>query len=142
MPKSINFKRVYSMLGTKEKDATRVLLNFFNSLIPVFEEFLLLFQKSSPVIHILYESTCEILSKLLRRFVQSGEVDGKYGVALGSIDCKDVKLQLTLLLVMPREKHSKNYHQSSGGTQCLESVLFSVLQQATYSRSYHWATRY
>ena len=82
------------MLGTKEKDATRVLLNFFNSLIPVFEEFLLLFQKSSPVIHIQYESTCEILSKLLRRFVQSGEVDGKYGVALGSIDCKDVKLQL------------------------------------------------
>ena len=27
MPKSINFKRVYSMLGTKEKAVTRVLLS-------------------------------------------------------------------------------------------------------------------
>ena len=94
MPKSINFKRVYSMLGTKEKAVTQVLLEFFNSVISVFEEFLLLFQRFSSVVHILYDCICETCTKLLRRFVQSKEMDSKHGSSLGSINCKDVKLQL------------------------------------------------
>ena len=44
-PKSAHYKRVYMMLGTKEKDVTRVTVEFLNDTIPVFEKFLLLFQK-------------------------------------------------------------------------------------------------
>ena len=82
------------MLGTKEKAVTQVLLEFLNSVISVFEEFLLLLQRSSPVVHILYYCICETLIKLLRRFVQSKEMDSNHGSSLASINCKDVKLQL------------------------------------------------
>ena len=94
MPKRINFKRVSSMLGTKEKAVTQVFLEFFNSVMSVFEELLLLFQRSSSVAHILYDCICETLTKLLRRFVQSKEMDSKHGTSLGSINCKEVKLQV------------------------------------------------
>ena len=42
VPKSINFKRVYMMLGTKERASTKVTLEFLNNIIPLFEKFLLL----------------------------------------------------------------------------------------------------
>ena len=61
LPRSINFKRVHMMLNAKEKMVTRVLLEFLNDVIPVFEQFLLLFQRASPVIHIMYDSMCYIL---------------------------------------------------------------------------------
>ena len=63
-------------------------------MISVYEEFLLVFQRFSPVVHILYDCTCETLTKLLRRFVQSKEMDSKHESSLASINCKDVKLQL------------------------------------------------
>ena len=69
--KSINFNRVYMMLGTKERASTKVTLEFFNNIIPLFETFLLLFQKSSPVVHILYGSLCHIFVKILRRFLKA-----------------------------------------------------------------------
>ena len=65
LPRSINFKRVHMMLNAKEKMVTRVLLEFLNDVIPVFEQFLLLFQRASPVIHIMYDSMCDILVRLL-----------------------------------------------------------------------------
>ena len=86
VPKSINFKRVYMMLGTKERASTKVTLEFLN-IIPLFEKFLLLFQKSSPVVHILYDSLCDILAKMLRRFLKAETMDNKYGSDLTSIDC-------------------------------------------------------
>ena len=69
-PKSAHYKRVYMMLGTKEKDVTRLTLEFLNDIIPVFEKFLLPVQKSSPVIHVVYDSLCDILLKLMRRFLK------------------------------------------------------------------------
>ena len=39
LPRSINFKRVHMMLNAKEKMVTRVLLEFLNDVIPVFEQF-------------------------------------------------------------------------------------------------------
>ena len=71
---------------------TRVLLEFLN-VIPVFEQFLLLFQRASPVIHIMYDSMCDILIRLLRRFMKGQAVE-MYGSDLTSIECQDVKLQL------------------------------------------------
>ena len=52
VPKSINYKRVYMLLGTKDKVITKVTLQFLNSVIPLFEQFLLLFQRSTPVVHV------------------------------------------------------------------------------------------
>ena len=94
VPKSINHKRVYMLLGTKEKAITKVNLEFFNSVVPLFEQFLLLFQKSSPTIHILYDSICDVLAKLMRRFMKMAALEKKYGSELASIECKDVSLQL------------------------------------------------
>ena len=94
LPRSINFKRVHMMLNAKEKMVTRVLLEFLNDVIPVSELFLLLFQRASPVIHIMYGSMCDILVRLLRRFMKAQAVEKRYGSDLTSIECQDVKLQL------------------------------------------------
>ena len=94
LPRSINFKRVHMMLNAKEKMVTGVLLEFLNDVIPVFEQFLLLSQRASPVIHIMYDSMCDILVRLLRRFMKGQAVEKRYGSDLTSIECQDVKLQL------------------------------------------------
>ena len=94
LPRSINFKRAHMMLNTKIKMVTRVLLEFLNDVIPVFEQFLLLFQRASPVIHIMYNSMCDILVRLLRRFMKGQAVEKRYGSDLTSIECQDVQLQL------------------------------------------------
>ena len=96
LPRSINFKRVRMMLNAKEKMVTRVLLEFLNDVIPVFEQFLLLFQRASPVIHIMYDSRSmfDILVRLPRRFMKGQAVEKRYGSDLTSIECQDVKLQL------------------------------------------------
>ena len=86
-PKSTHYKRVYMMLGTKEKDVTRATLEFLNDIIPVFEKFLLPFQKSSPVIHVVYDSLYDILLKLMRRFLKPQATKKKYGAELASIEC-------------------------------------------------------
>ena len=92
LPRSINFKRVHMMLNAKEKMVTRVLLEFLNDVIPVFEQFLLLFQRASPVIHIMHDSMCDILVRLLKRFMKGQAVEKRYGSDLTSIECQDVKL--------------------------------------------------
>ena len=70
VPKTINFRRVCMILGTKERASTKVTFEFLNNIIPLFEKFLLLFQKSSSIGHILYDSLCDILVKILRRFLK------------------------------------------------------------------------
>ena len=94
IPKSSNFKRVYSLLDTYEKGSTKACLEFLSDVVPVFEQVLLIFQKNSPVVHILYDTLCESLLKLLRRFMKADAVGRKYGSELVTIDCKDVTLQL------------------------------------------------
>ena len=95
VPKSVNYKRLYSMLGTKENAVTRVSVEFLHNCISVFEQFLLLFQKSAPVIHILYDSLCGVLMKLMRQFIQTMVLENVVGSELTKVNCKDVKLQLS-----------------------------------------------
>ena len=73
---------------------TKACLEFLSDVVPVFEQVLLIFQKNSPVVHILYDTLSESLLKLLRRFMKPDAVEGKYGSELVTRDCKDVKLQL------------------------------------------------
>ena len=82
------------MLTEVEKDVTKVLLEFLRNVVPLFEEFLTLFQKSSPTIHLVYDIMCLTLLKVMRRFLKPTALEGKYGAALGSVSCVDVKLQL------------------------------------------------
>lgn len=93
--KSINYKQVAAMPKEREKDATRVLLEFLKSNFPLFKEFLTLFQKSTPTIHLVYDSICLTLLKVMRRFLKPTALEGKYGATLRSVSCEDVKLQLT-----------------------------------------------
>ena len=53
-----------------------------------------MFQKSSPVIHIWYDSICDILVKLMRRFLIADAIEQKYGSNLTTIECSKKKLQL------------------------------------------------
>ena len=92
VPKNIIYKRVYMMLGPKEKLVTKVSLEFLNLIITVFEKFLLLFQESCPVVHILYGNLCDILIKLLRRFIKPQGLENKYGSDLASVDCTKFQL--------------------------------------------------
>ena len=94
VPKSINFKRIYTLLGAKEKQTTKVTLEFLSNVIPVFEKFLLLFQKSSPVVYFLYHEMCEIILKLMRRLIRPQALANNYGSDLVSINCQNVKIQL------------------------------------------------
>ena len=92
VPKSINYKKVYMMLGPKEKCVTRVSLEFLNHIIPVFEKFLLLFQESCQVVYILYDNLFDILIKLLRRFIKPPDLENKYSSDLTSVDCTQFQL--------------------------------------------------
>ena len=94
VPKSVNFRRINSMLGAGEKARTKVLLEFFSACTPVFEQFLLLFQKSTPVTHLLYDSICDLLKRIMRRFMKSEALENVEGSSLAELNCKDASLQL------------------------------------------------
>ena len=81
--------RVYMMLGTKERATAKVTLEFLRDVMSVFEKFLLLFQKASPVIHVVYDNMCDTLLKLMRRFMKPQITEKMYGAELVSIHCTD-----------------------------------------------------
>ena len=82
------------MLGTKERGTTKVTLEFLRDTMPVFEKFLLLFQKASPVTYVVYDNMCDTLLELMRRFMKPQTTEKKHGAELISIQCTDTKPQL------------------------------------------------
>ena len=82
------------MLSLKERDRRKVFLEFLCSILPIFEDFPTVFQKNTPQVHILYDSMCDLLLKVLRHCMKSNELK-KYGSELASVDCSNVGLQLT-----------------------------------------------
>ena len=99
---SINYERVYMMLGTKKKVVTKVTLKFFNNVIPVFGKFMLLFQMRYPAVHILYDSLCDIFKKCMR-FLKLQAIESKYESEYASVECRNVKLQLADKEILIRE---------------------------------------
>ena len=69
------------------------LLNFWMTSF-LSEKFLLPFQKSSLGIHVVYDSVCDILLKLMRRFLKPQATEKEYRAVLASIECTNTKLQL------------------------------------------------
>ena len=94
VPKSINYKRIHMMLGTKEKATTKGTLQFFRNIMPLFEQFLQLFQKASPIAHILYNSICDILKKLHTRFMKAEAIEKQYASDLMSVESTNFSHQL------------------------------------------------
>ena len=83
------------MLTGVERGSTRVMLEFLNNTIHVFEGFLTLFQESGPTIHIVYDSMCQSLLMVMRRFMKTNLLEAKYGNELADIQCNDIKHQLS-----------------------------------------------
>lgn len=65
----------------------------------------------------------QTLLKVMRRFMKAGTLEGKYGAALGSVSCQDVKLQLAdselvigdktrkaLTVLKPDKQKAAQYH--------------------------------
>lgn len=86
-PKSICYKRVAAMLNDEEGKKTKAHLEFISNVSPVFEEFLTIFQKSCPQVHILYDKMSELLRTLMGRFLKREPFEKKFGNDLVSIDC-------------------------------------------------------
>lgn len=134
MPKSVNFQRLNNLLGTRQKRLTKVKLEFLKNLTPVFEKFMLMFQKCSPVIHILYDSMCDMLMKLMKRFVKPSCLRDRYGAGLGSVDCKRVKNQLSdkELALGSDTRKALDVLSSDEQRQVLLGIRSFLSQTATY----------
>ena len=97
-PKSNSYKQVSAELIEVEKDVTKSMLDYFlNNVILIFEGFLTLFQNFVPTIHVVYDSICHNLIKVMRRCLKASSLSGKYDKELTGtiIPCQDVKLQLS-----------------------------------------------
>ena len=119
--------------------ATRVSLEFLNDIFPVFDQLLLVIQKASPVVHIMYDSLCDILLKLMRRFMKEHAIEKKYGCDLASVECKDVKLQLQDKDLVIRSGTRRALKELIPDQQrhALLGIHSSVQQLWIFSRNYH-----
>ena len=70
------------------------MLEFLRSTVLVFEEFLTVLQTNGPTVHVVYEAMRFTLLKLMRRFVQAGQLKDVHGSALQSVSCQNIKDQL------------------------------------------------
>ena len=65
------YRRIMSFLTSRE---TMVQLYFLESLKPVFDQFLQLFQTEEPLIHILHQSMLQLLKQVMFRFLKQSVV--------------------------------------------------------------------
>ena len=93
-PRSVNYRRVAAMLAPGEKETTKAHLEFLKNVIHIFEEFLTLFQRSTPTIHLVYDMMCRTLIKLMCRFLKSDTVKSKWRSDLPKLPCDHVGEQL------------------------------------------------
>jgi hypothetical protein len=63
-PRSVNYRRAAAMLMGPEKIVTKAKLEFLANIVPVFEDFLEVFQKTEPQVHVIYDHMTETLFKL------------------------------------------------------------------------------
>lgn len=73
-----------------------IYLHFVNFLCNVFVPYLSLFQKESPLIHVLYSKLNELVRNIMFKFLKQEAVGQKEGIALININCNDSALWLPL----------------------------------------------
>lgn len=95
IPKASNSKSVcsgdrYKRIKTAVSDpATLVHLNFIAFVASNLTPFLTLFQKSEPLVHVLYEKLSELVRQLMLKFMKTETVGTKEGKALVDVRCDD-----------------------------------------------------
>ena len=77
------YRRIMSFLTSPE---TMIQLYFLESLKPVFDQFLQLFQTEGPLIHILHQSVLQLLKQVMFRFLKQSVVQGKTVSELLNLD--------------------------------------------------------
>jgi hypothetical protein len=80
------YKRIRVALSD---DSTKVYLNFVAFAAANLMPFLKLFQRSEPLIHVLYEKLNEMLRALMMKFMKASVVDAKEGQSLLDLKCDD-----------------------------------------------------
>ena len=86
--------------------------------------------------HFLYDEMCEIILKLLRRFIRPQALANKYGSDFASIECQNVKIQLSepeiVIVEMTRNAMAKltsdQQKQALLGMRSFFKVTISQLQ--------------
>jgi len=77
------YKRICERLKTHE---TLIQIHFLLSLTPMFQEYLTIFQKQEPLIHMLFPEGADLLKKVMNRFLKFDVVSGKSTSKLCQID--------------------------------------------------------
>ena len=83
LKKNERYKRICEKLKTKE---VLIEVEFLLSVGVLFTDFLSLFQKQEPLIHLLYPESTDLLKKVAGRFMKSEVISGKKGSQLIKID--------------------------------------------------------
>lgn len=76
------YRRIRAML---ERMETVIELRFLESVANVFQPFLTFFQREEPLIHVMHEQVCELLRKIMSRYMK---VDSLSSEDLSTVNCK------------------------------------------------------
>ena len=81
------YKKIMTILTSPE---TVVQVCFLESLKPVFDQFLQIFQAEGPFIHVLHQAMLHLLKQVMFRFLKQNEIQGKTVSKLLKLDSKKV----------------------------------------------------
>ena len=88
------FKDIHESLK-RDESIINVEMAFLQSVKPLFDSFLTVFQAKGPMVHVLYISPVDVLKLLMNRFVKSELVRGKSGADLAKLDINKSSNQLS-----------------------------------------------
>lgn len=101
LPKqNIKFGEKYNVISNFLKDPnTLVTLNFVCFYSNIFVSYLNMFQKTSPLIHVIFRKQCELIRNIMLKFLKQSVVQSKEGLPLKNINYDDGKNWLSLNLM-------------------------------------------
>ena len=74
-----------------DNSAVLVKLQFIADIAPLFTEFLELFQRRGPMVHVLHMALCDLMTKLMLRFLKTDVLSKKTGDQLCEIEVDNVQ---------------------------------------------------
>ena len=90
----IKFKDIHESLK-RDESIIKVEMAFLQSVKPLFDSFLTVFQAKGPMVHVLYISLVDVLKLLMNRFVKPELVRGNSGADLAKLDINKSSNQLS-----------------------------------------------
>ncbi|MEW8547687.1 MAG: hypothetical protein AB2693_29620 [Candidatus Thiodiazotropha sp.] len=86
------FKDIHEALK-RDESIIKVEMEFLQSVKPLFDSFLTVFQAEGPMVHVLYASLVDMLKILMNRFVKQDLIRGKSGPELAKLDINKLSNQ-------------------------------------------------